>query len=170
MRLVIAFVVVALAAGCGGNGDNETQANPTTTTPKQDAGDFMKEITERSLRGQYGRVWESLHPAHQAIVSRERFDTCERDEDGTGATRITVKVVETYEEPVRVLGSTRQEGESEIKDSTAVTLRFNYSNPLTGKPAEEHQTVHAIAVGGEWKWILGPQTFNAYVSGECPDE
>jgi hypothetical protein len=99
MRLVIALVVVALAAGCGGNGDNETQANPATTTPEQDAGDFMKELTERSLRGQYGRVWETLHPAHQAFVTRDRFDTCQRDEDGTGATNYQPSIPSHTEHP-----------------------------------------------------------------------
>jgi hypothetical protein len=164
MKLVIALVVVALAAGCGGNGDNGDKASPTTNTPEQDAGAFMKELQERSLRGQYGRVWESLHPAHQAIVTRDRFATCEGDEDGVGATRITVKVVETYEEPWRIKGT------DEMVDSTAVTLRYSYSNPLTGKPAEEHDTTHAIPVGGEWKWILDLASFNAYVKGECPEE
>lgn len=170
MRILIAVLIVVTlsAASGGGNGDNEKQASPTT--PEQDAGDFYKEITEQSIRGQYGRVWESLHPAHQQIVSRERCDECERSDDSDGATKVTVTVVETYEEPVRVLGSTREEGESEIKDSTAVTLRLSYSNPLTGKPAEEHGTVHAVAVGGEWKWILAPESFNAYVKGECPED
>jgi hypothetical protein len=56
--------------GCGG-GDGGEQASPTATrtTPEQDAGDFMKELYERQLRGQYGRVWESLHPSHKAVVS-----------------------------------------------------------------------------------------------------
>jgi hypothetical protein len=169
MRLLSVLTVLALV-GCGG-GDGGEQASPTATrtTPEQDAGDFMKELYERQLRGQYGRVWESLHPSHKAVVSREEFDACTRQNDG-GGTRVTVSVVETYDEPVRALGSTHEEGESEIKDSTAVTLRFNYSNPLTGKPAEEHATVHAVAIGGEWRWILSPESFNAYVKGECPED
>jgi hypothetical protein len=95
----------------------------------------MKELTERSFRGQYGRNWESLHPAHQAVVTRDKFDSCNRESnDSTGATKINIDVEDTYEEPVRV------EGEGMV-DSTAVTLRFTYDNPLTGKPAEEHATV-----------------------------
>jgi hypothetical protein len=49
-------------------------------------------------------------------------------------------------------------------------LRFSYANPLTGKPAEEHAKVHAVAVGGEWKWLLRPQDYDAYVKHECPPE
>jgi hypothetical protein len=110
-------------------------------------------------------VWETLHPAHQAVVTRDRFDACNRDDDdGIGGTRIGVEVVETYPEPVAIKGTGKQ------SESTAVTLRFSYSNPLTGKPAEEHRTVHAVAVGGEWTWILAPSTYDAYVKGECPTD
>jgi hypothetical protein len=49
-------------------------------------------------------------------------------------------------------------------------LRFSCANPLTGKPAEEHAKVHAVAVGGEWKWLLRPQDYDAYVKHECPPE
>jgi hypothetical protein len=122
----------------------------------------MKELIQQALRGQYGRNWETLHPVHQAVVSRERYDTCESDsEESVGATKINVALVDTYEEPVRV------EGDGTV-DSTAVTLRFTYNNPLTGKPAEEHTTVHAVAVGGEWKWILTPKDYAAYRKGQCP--
>jgi hypothetical protein len=141
--LVVVLLVVALGVACGGDGDDEAQPGPTTVSaPKQDAGAFIKEITERTLLGQYGRNWETLHPAHQAVVSRDKYDSCERQSDeGTGATKIDIAVVETYEEPVLVRGSG-------TVDSTAVTLRFSYDNPLTGKRAEEHATAHAISVGG----------------------
>jgi hypothetical protein len=79
------------------------------------------------------------------------------------AAKISVDVLETYEEPVLLEGSG-------TVDSTAVTLRFSYDNPLTGKPAEEHATVHAVAVDGEWKWILRPEDYGAYVKGDCPPE
>jgi hypothetical protein len=163
LRILVVGVVVLIVAACGGgNGDNETQASPTTTKPEQDAGDYMKELIQQSLRGQYGRTWETLHPAHQAVVSRDKYDSCERQsEESAGATKIDVAVVETYKEPIRV------EGDGTV-ESTAVTLRFSYANPLTGKPAEEHATVHAVAVGGEWKWILTPKDHKAYAKGECP--
>jgi hypothetical protein len=55
-------------------------------------------------------------------------------------------------------------------DSTAVTLRFSYDNPLTGKRAEEHATAHAVPVDGEWKWILTSQDYAAFAKGECPPD
>ena len=100
--LVVVLLVVALGVACGGDGGDEAQPGPTTvSTPEQDAGAFMKEVTERALLGQYGRNWETLHPDHQAVVSRDKYDSCERQsDDGTGATKIDIAVVETYEEPV----------------------------------------------------------------------
>jgi hypothetical protein len=166
VKILVLVLVAVLVASCGGgNGEDEPQAGKTTATtttaPEQGAGDYMKELIEQALRGQYGRNWETLHPAHQAVVSRERDDTCESEtEDSAGATKIDVAVVDTYEEPVRV------EGDGTV-DSTAVTLRFTYNNPLTGKPAEEHTTVHAVAVGGKWKWILTPKDYAAFKKGQC---
>ena len=171
--LVTAVVVPWLLVGCDGNDGDDTEVSKTstratttatTTEPEQDADDFMKELVQQSVRGQYGRAWETLHPAHQAVVSRERYDTCESENDESlGATKINVAVVDTYEEPVRI------EGEG-LTDSTAVTLRFTYNNPLTGKPAEEHATVHAVAIDGEWKWILTPKDYAAYNGGRCPPD
>jgi hypothetical protein len=166
--LVIALSIAALGVACGGDDeDSGTQAGGTTTTsalkPDEDAGDFIQEIFQRSLRGQYGRNWETLHPAHQKVVSREKYDACESQDDESVAAKISVDVLETYEEPVLLEGSG-------TVDSTAVTLRFSYDNPLTGKPAEEHATVHAVAVDGEWKWILRPEDYGAYVKGDCPPE
>jgi hypothetical protein len=131
--------------------------------PEQDAGDYMKELTERALRGQYGRNWETLHPAHQAVVTREKYDSCERQSNESLGTKIDIAVVETYEEPVLVKGSG-------TVDSTAITLRFTYDNPLTGEEVQEHATVHAVAVDGEWRWILTPQDYDAYAKGTCPPD
>jgi hypothetical protein len=55
-------------------------------------------------------------------------------------------------------------------DSTAVTIRASYDNPLTGKPSEENDTSDAVAVAGEWKWILSPQGYDAYSKGTCLEE
>jgi ABC-type glycerol-3-phosphate transport system substrate-binding protein len=61
---VLALAVAALVAACGGGDDNQAATttvdeSPASTTtnqePEQDAGAWMKELTERSLRGQYGR-------------------------------------------------------------------------------------------------------------------
>jgi hypothetical protein len=169
--LTVALSILAFAVACGGGDDDSgTQARGTTTTttttavePEQEAGDFIKQLFQRSLRGQYGRNWETLHPAHQKVVSREMYDECERDDEDSVATKIDVDVEETYEEPVLLKGA------GTVK-STAVTLRFSYDNPLTGKPVEEHTTVHAVAVGREWKWILRPKDYDAYVKGNCPPE
>jgi hypothetical protein len=166
VRITAALLFVALAAGCGGDGDESagttTAGTTTTEEPEQDAGEFMKELYEQRLRGQYGREWETLHPAQQKIVTRNRYDACGRQSDNGAGTRIETEVVDTYEEPVLVKGSG-------TVNSTAVTLRFTYNNPLTGKQAEEHQTLHAVQVGGEWKWILSPAGYDSYAKGNCPE-
>jgi hypothetical protein len=90
------------------------------------------------------RGWPYPSPGLTARFTQ--VEACERATGDTGAIKINTDVVETYEEPWRVRGT------DETADSTAVTLRLSYNNPLTGKPAEEHATLHAVPVDGEWRW------------------
>ncbi len=180
MRIVaLILLLLTLGAACGGDDDDDaaqpaTDAATTTTQqetetatttaeePNEDAGEFLKEFAEQAFLGQYGREWETLHPDHKAIVSRDKFITCNQDDDSV-TSEIDIEVVDTYEEPIRVPGS-------ETVDSTAVTLRLSYDNPLTGKPAQENLTAHAVPVDGEWTWILNDADYAAYKKGNCPAE
>ncbi len=176
VRIVaLILLLLTLGAACGGDDDDdatqratqqETESATTTATtveePEEDAGDFLKEHSERTFLGQYGRIWESLHPDHKAIVSREKFLTCNQDTESF-TSEVDIEVVDTYQEPILIQGSG-------TVDSTAVTLRLSYDNPLTGKPAEENTTVHAVPVDGEWTWILKPADYAAYKKGNCPAE
>ena len=107
-------------------------------------------------------MWESLHPDHKAIVSREKYLTC-RQEEETITSDVDIDVVDSYEEPILVQGSG-------TVDSTAVTLRLSYDDPLTGKPAQSNITAHAVPVDGEWTWILTNGDYAAYKKGNCPAE
>jgi hypothetical protein len=164
--------LLALGAGCAdGNGDDDGEqaagttgaATSTTNAPEQDAGDFMKQEMRQVFLGQYGRSWDTLHPAHQTVVSRDKYDTCMRQSDASSLGDVDIDVIETYDEPIGV------DGVGTV-DSKAVTVRFRYDNPLTGKKVVENATVHAVPVNGEWKWVLPPEDYRAYKKGSCPPE
>lgn len=173
MKALLITILVALPlTGCAGNAGNEeagttAQAERTATetaSPDETAAAFMRRLSEQQIRQQWGRIWEQLHPAHKAILSREHFMTCAGKQETVGA-KVDVDVVDTYEEPVLV------KGEGTVP-STAVTVRYSYDNPLTGKKVEQHDTSHAVLVDGEWTWILSPAGYDAYRKGpdSCPEE
>ena len=150
LRIVALFLLLTLGAACGGDDDNDaTQPATQQETGRNDHGRrtgrgcrrLPKEVSEQAFLGQWGRMWESLHPDHKAIVSREKYLTC-RQEEETITSDVDIDVVDSYEEPILVQGSG-------TVDSTAVTLRLSHDHPLTGKPAQSNITAHAVPVDGE---------------------
>lgn len=145
--LIGAAAVMALlsAAGCGGGGGGAGSGG------KESAPAFVQRITTEFSRGQAGRLWDELVPADQAIVSRARYAACQGNE---GFTLKSVKVLDSYSEPVDVDGSSER--------SDAVTLQVTSDTGVTTA------TIHAVPSGGGWHWILSSADRNAYVAGKCP--
>ena len=147
MSRIAAFAVLAvLAAGCGSGGGGGT----TSSSPKSAAA-FVEHVTTEFSRGQTGPLWDELHPAEQALVSRARFIGCEQNE-GFGLRKI--KVLETYQEKFDIGGKPTP--------STAVTLQVTSDDGITTA------TLHAIRVGDTWRWMLQPSDLAAYKRGTCP--
>lgn len=130
----------ALVTGCGGGGSGTESASS-----------FVKRVTLEFSRGQTGRLWDELHPAEQAVVTRPRFIECESNE-GFGLRK--VKVLESYQETINIAGKPTR--------STAVSVRVTSDDGITTA------TLHAVLVDGKWRWILQPADFAVYTRGHCP--
>src|SRR5689334_22480424 len=142
---VPATLIVALAvmlAGCGGG---------TKSAAAPSAAAFIKHVTLEFSRGQSGRLWDELHPADQAVVSRADFVKCEGNE-GFGLRKM--KVLDAYSDQTFVAGTAHA--------ATAVTLRVTSDDGVTTA------TMHAILVDGKWRWTLQPADHTAYSKGKCP--
>jgi hypothetical protein len=119
MRVAVvlaALGVLILTAACRGSGSGAPSAS-----------DFVKHVTTEFSRGQTGPLWDELHPAEQALVTKARFLACERNE-GFGLRKI--KVLDTYQETIDVAGK--------ATPSTAVTLQVTSDDGITTA------TLHAI--------------------------
>lgn len=128
-----------VAAGCGGGSGSES------------ASTFVRQLTQEFSRGQAGRLWDDLHPADQAVVTRARFIGCQSNQ-GFGLRKL--KVLETYEESIPVAGKNAE--------STAVSVQVTSDDGITTA------TLHAVPVDGKWRWILQPADRAAYRRGACP--
>jgi hypothetical protein len=149
-RPAAAFAVVALAAavsaGCGGSGGSGSAG-----AGGQTAADFLKEVTTQFSRGQSGRLWDTLHPADQAVVSRARYTTCQSN---AGFELQKIKVLDSYPDTVEVAGK--------ATPSTAISVRVTSNDGVTTA------TMHAISVNGKWRWMLSPAEYASYKQGKCP--
>jgi hypothetical protein len=138
--LVLLACFALLTAGCGGSAGRADSADA-----------FMQRITTEFSRGQSGRLWDSLVPAEQRVVTRGRYLDCQRN----GGFRLrSFKVLESYPEAVDV--------EGKQTPSTAVTVQVTSDDGVTTA------TMHAVKVGGAWHWVLQPSDLAAYAAGHCP--
>jgi hypothetical protein len=150
-RYIAAIATVALVAllstACGGS---TSTTGGGTGGGKQTAADFVREVTTQFSRGQSGRLWDTLHPADQAVVSRARYTECQSN---SGFDLKKFKVLETYVETVDIAGK--------ATPSTAVSVQTTSDDGVTTA------TMHAISLNGSWRWILSPADYRAYSKGTC---
>ena len=139
-----AALVAVAAAGCGGSSGAGAGSNKSAAV-------FIGQVTTQFSRGQSGRLWETLHPADQAVVSRARYVECQTNE---GFDLQKLKVLETYRETIDIAGK--------ATPSTAVSLRTTASDGTTTA------TMHAVLLNGNWRWILSAADYAAYKQGKCP--
>jgi hypothetical protein len=140
---VVTTLVLLAAAGCGSG----TSPGGSGSA----AGSFIKDVTTQFSRGQSGRLWDSLLPSDQAIVSRARYMACE---SSSGFDLTKFKVLETYPDTIQVSGK--------ATPSTAVSVRVTSDDGVTTA------TMHAVKTGGTWRWLLSPRQRAAYSLGKCP--
>jgi hypothetical protein len=141
---VIAALGTSLAlTGCGGS------ASPSKRQT-QSADAFVRQITVEFARGQSGRLWDTLLPADQRIVSRARYVACQAD---TGWNLKSLKVLDTYSDSVAVGGRTMP--------AQAVSIRATSDDGITTA------TMHAVLVNGTWRWVLQPSDRRRYAAGGC---
>jgi hypothetical protein len=130
--------------------------------PAEPAGTYMKEVVTQKLASEYELAWQSLYPRHQQVASIEAYVACESLVPEAG-TLLAIKVLRTYDERIRVAGLPRK-----LK-TRAVRVRIAVDSPVfTLFPVTITQTFHAVALDGQWKWILSPYQYAYYRAGGCP--
>jgi hypothetical protein len=144
LAVVLVAVAATLAAGCGAGSAGSGGSG-------QSASDFVRQVTSEFSRGQAGRLWDELHPAEQAVVTKARFVDCQKNE---GFRLLKFKVLETYAEKIDVAGRS--------VPSTAVSVQVTSDDGVTTA------TLHAVRVNGTWRWVLQPSDLAAYRRGACP--
>ena len=142
MRWFSLILILLPLVGCGGDDEDTSDG----------AGDTAAEQFEMFFDGQFGRVWDQLHPAHQEVVPRDLYVECSSQQTFPD---MEIGVEEVYEETMDVarVGPI---------DTMAVTLNF------TNNGNSQTITEQLVEVDGEWRWILEEEALAAFEAGECP--
>ncbi len=154
IALAAAAVLVRFAAGCGG-GATVASPKPTVSGP----GLFMTRILREEIRGQWGKQWSELHPAHKALISQSQYVACSRRMGTDFATGQEVfRVLDVRDEAIQVRG---------VPQRTSKLVTINFREPGKSNGLTYH--MHAVRVDGRWTWILGGRFLSALSHGQCLD-
>jgi hypothetical protein len=144
-RIVTVFLLAALAAGCALTDDSD----------EHEAGTAVKDVLEQEYFGQYGDAWDSLHPRHQRLVTREEYHDCRSGIDVAGTIK-SVLILDVRDEPLTVFGLRPR------TPSKAVKVR------VTTDETEYTATYHVVRLGDRWRWVLSNGAARGFARTDCP--
>ena len=166
VKIGLGGLVFAARWGQNGNGNHADAAPHEERLLEErlleEPGEFLRRHLEYELRGEFARSWDELHPAHQQVVTRERYAECraelfERSGPSTELRSFEVLDVTDGTEPIA--------GISE-PSSKAVTAEITIG--VNGDSRSALDTLHAVQVDGRWTWVFPAGVYAAYASGSSP--
>ena len=137
------------------------ETTPTTTEDRESVEDFIVRVAEYTEKGQYGRVYELLHPAQKKLMTANDLADCLDETRGQLGGDVTYKIEEVYDEPWDIAGTKLR-----TQPSKAVTVTIQYTQG-DEQILIETFTQHVVNVDGEWRWIASPDVVEALKTGVC---
>jgi hypothetical protein len=144
-RILLLALLAAAAAGCT---LSENERDRT-------AGVEVKDVIEQEYVGDYGTVWDTLHPRHQRLVSRKAYEDCRSTIDVKGTIE-SVLILDVRDQPLTVYGLRPR------TPSKAVKVR------VTTDEGGYTATYHVVRVGDRWRWVLSDRAARGFARGPCP--
>ena len=144
-RLLVAGLLALAAAGCGSN-----QARP-----KENPRVAALRVVDRIVHNRYAQAWGDLHSVDQKVAPLAEYVACET-RSPVIARPLSVKVVSVNDESVGL-------GDGKFLDSTSVDVRMTFAGNF-----QLVHSVHLVAEGGKWKWILPAWRYRDYRADRCP--
>ena len=144
LALLAVAAVLALTA-CGGDVD-------PARTP---AGRAQVVLLDDLYNGRFEKAYAGLHPAHQAIVSRELFVRCARETVPAGQLD-SIEILDVFDDRTEGLG---------LGDAPSKAVRIRLTLADGGSTTFEN---HSVKVGDRWRWVLNKKAIDAYKAGRCP--
>ena len=120
---------------------------------------FLEQVIAQVVDNDYGRAWQTLHPAHQRVAPLREYVRCEERSPIPG--RLSgIQIDGVRDEQLRIAGAAPV-------DAKAVSLRITLRNLATGQREAVPATLHAVAVEGKWRWILPQRRYALYQANAC---
>jgi Cu2+-containing amine oxidase len=144
-RILLAAALAVLTAGCALSEDSEDH----------EAGTAVKRVLEQEYFGDYGGAWDTLHPDHQRLVTRQEYFDCRSGIDVQG-TIDSVVVLDVRDRPLTVYGLTPRTPAKQV-EVRVVTDETDYTS-----------TYHVVNVEDSWRWVLSDEAARGFERTDCP--
>jgi hypothetical protein len=144
-RALVAVALVALATGCALTEDSDDH----------EAGTAVKTLLEREYVGDYGGAWDTLHPRHQRLVTREEYVDCRSGIDVQG-TIDSILVLDVQDRPLSVYGLRPGTPAKRVR-VRVITDETDYTAPY-----------HVVLVRDSWRWVLTDSAARGFERTDCP--
>jgi hypothetical protein len=158
---ILAAVVAAAGAAVGRTDASSPAAVAPRPAPTLSSGRaFVLNELRQKLDGRWSQAWSSLYPLHQRVAVKAVYVRCERGTPFLSRT-LTFGILRAKRALVHV------PGRSKSVPGAAITLRvalawYGPRDPIVLKP-----TLHIVAVGGHWRWLLSNTSYRMYRHAAC---
>jgi hypothetical protein len=138
--LLLGIVVFSVVA-CGGG---------------ESAEDSARERIEQGSKGEYAKVWDSLHPAQQAMVPEDLFVRCGQEaaqQSDQTVDKVDVTSVKSESKDIPAVGTV------DVEVVSVLLRRGDSSTP---------RIWNMVKADGKWRWVLAQKPLESYQNGQCP--
>lgn len=160
----IAALVAIVAATAIAVGRTDT-ASPRAATPVasptlSSARSFLLQELQDKLDGRWSKAWSSLYPAHQRVAVKAVYTRCESATPFLSRT-LMFGIIGVRRAQVHVPGRAQSVPGAAVKLRVALAW-YGPRDPIVLTP-----TLHVVAVGGRWRWLLSDESYLMYRHEAC---
>jgi hypothetical protein len=148
-RLTVVIFLLVCLAGCRGG---------SSSTADREARQATTNLLNQVQQAQYGSVWESMHPAQQAIVPREQLVAC-GERFGPAFEGFEIGDVSAEDVTPEEVGAIKAQ---------VVSVNFDLTDEFdNGLATPIDRRFRFVKVDDTWRWLLGSGELAVFRDGNC---
>lgn len=148
MRWLLVLILLGSLPGCRGG--------PTPSADERAAREVIATLLTNVQASRYDAAWETLHPAHQALVSREQVVAC-GTRFGPAFDGFTIERASLQDVVPDAVGPTK---------AWVVTVTFHLL-PAFQATTPVDRTFWVVHTESGWHWLLGTGELGVFQQGHC---
>lgn len=157
----LAAIVAATAIAVGRTDAPSPRVAASAPAPTlSSARSFLLQELQYKLDGRWSKAWSSLYPLHQRVAVKAVYMRCESSTPFLSKT-LGFGILGIRRTRVHVPGRAQSVPGAAVKLRVALAW-YGPRDPIVLTP-----TLHVVAVGGRWRWLLSSESYSMYRHEAC---